>query len=286
MKSPYNRLEHRGVRSSVTPKIVVDLRGLGLMRAERNPQGLWSANGRNVKIGSERDDWLVVWNFFYLSILYCEYSSQLTFIFFSWVGPPPTRWGSVFGFFSSILQVFARFFFKNDEKNVKTLQKPACLTIFQSFRVVRKFSRLVPDSFPTGAQFPKTGARFPRKRCAISKKRCRKWYQILIRLFPIKLKARPFVFWFGRVCGDSGDPEMCFFVIWRDFGDLERFEEVFGGFGRVWGGFLKIWINLKISVALEWFSYLEGIWKGFWWFRNIRRPCLALAKAGRRLGPP
>ena len=48
--------------------------------------------------------------------------------------------------------IFAVFLGKNEEKNAKTLQKPAFLTIFQAFGVVRKFSRLVPDWFPTGSR--------------------------------------------------------------------------------------------------------------------------------------
>ena len=84
----------------------------------------------------------------------------------------------------------------------------------------------------------------------------------------------------------------------RFLGDLtwfcgfERFETVLGGFGNVCGGFLKIWTNLKISVAFEWFSDLEGlegsgdlerIWKDLEGFLGIWTGFCASGRGSRGL---
>ena len=120
--------------------------------------------------------------------------------------------------------------------------------------MVRGFSRLVPDWFPTGSR------RVP-DRCEISKKRCGKWCQILARNLPnLKKIEGPECFdGFGGVCRDSGDTEMVCLV------GLKKF----CGFGRVRKGFWRIWKGLggfcgfgKIWRFLQICNVFLRIWKG------------------------
>ena len=77
-------------------------------------------------------------------------------------------------------------------------------------------------------------------------------------IFADQIESPDGFFGFGKVGGDSDDPDMLF----GEFEEILRYWKgltIVGGFGRGLRVFLKIWTDSKVSVDLEWFSALERI---------------------------